>query len=203
MSSTLIPRSLPDDTTSRSAHARLGTVTLFAATLLAFLLPFATVSCGDPVTFTGLELATATVADDTYATDERHFAAEIESNGTIVALLALAAVATGLVLAAFGVRGWGAAALVGLLALLLLPWVAAGSLADFAVHEGYVFSAAALTAVVARRRVAAVRRRRHAGLRAWPAVLAGVPIAALVAVTAVLCIAASTSFEPTVALVAG
>ena len=199
MNSTPIPRSLPDGATSRSADARLGTVTLFGAALLAFLLPFATVSCGDPVTFTGLELATATVADDTSTFAEREFAADVESNGTLVALLALGAVATGLVLAACGVRGWGASAIVGLLALLLLPWVAASGLADFAVHEGYVFSAAALTAVVVRRRVAAVRRRRREGIRAWPAVLAGVPIAALVVVTALLCIAASASFEPTVA----
>jgi hypothetical protein len=203
MTATPIPRSLPDDTTSRSAHARLGTVTLFAAALLAFLLPFATISCGDPVTFTGLELATATVADDTHNFVERDFASEIESNGTVLALLALAAVATGLALAAVGRRGWGASALVGLIALLLLPWVAASGLADFAVHEGYVFAAAALTAVVGRRRVAAVRRRRRHGIRVWPALLAGVPVAALVVVTALLCVAASSSFEPTVALVAG
>ena len=188
MNATPVPRSLPDDTTSRPAEARLGTVTLFAAALLAFLLPFATVSCGDPVTFTGLELATATVADDMHTGTEREFAAEIESNGTALALLVLAASATGLGLAAFGVRGWGASALVGLVALLLLPWVAAAALADFAVHEGYVFSAAALTAVVARRRVAAVRRRRSEGVRVWPAVLAGVPLVALLAITALLCI---------------
>ena len=201
MNATPIPRSVPDATTSRPADARLGTVTLFAAALLAFLLPFGTVSCGDPVTFTGLELATATVADDTHNFIERDFASEIESYGTVLALLALGAVATGLVLAAFGVRGWGAAALVGLLALLLLPWAAASGLADFAVHEGYVVSAAAATALVVRRRVAAVRRRRRESVRVWPAVLAGVPIAALVVVTALLCIAASSSFDPTVALV--
>lgn len=168
--------------------ARLGTVTLFAAALLAFLLPFATVSCGDPVTFTGLELATATVADDTHTTAEREFAAEIQSDGTLLALLALSAAATGLALAALGVRGWGASSLVGLLALLLLPWVAGAAWADFAVHEGYVFSVAALTAVVARRRVAAVRRRRRERIRVWPAVLAGVPLVLFLAVTAVLCV---------------
>jgi hypothetical protein len=188
MNMTLIPRSVPDDATSPGAHARIGTVTLFAAALLAFLLPFATVSCGDPVTFTGLELATATVADDTHTTAEHEFAAEIQSNGTLLAILALAAAAAGLGLVALGVRGWGASALVGLLALLLLPWAAALSLADVAVHEGYVVSVAALATVVARRRAAAVRRRRQDGARVWPAVLAGVPLVVVLAGTAVLCV---------------
>ena len=188
MDTTPVPNVAPGDTTRRRSNARLGAVTLLAAALLAFLLPFATVSCGDPVTFTGLELATATVADDMHSTTEREFAAEIESNGTLLALLALAAVATGFGAAAFGVRGVGVSALVGLLALLLLPWVAGAAWAHFAVHEGYLFSVAALTTVVVRRRVDAVRTRRRRGVRVWPAVLGVVALVALLAVTAWLCI---------------
>ena len=111
---------------------------LFAAALLAFLFPFATVSCGEPVTFTGLELATARVADDAPTADQREFGDEIESNGTVLALIAVVAAAVGLGLAIAQVRGVGLAALVGLLALLLLPWSAATAMADFAVHGGYV-----------------------------------------------------------------
>ena len=162
--------------------------TLFAAALVAFIFPFATVSCGEPVTFTGLELATARIADDAPAADEREFGDEIESNGTVLALIALVAAAVGLGLAVAQVRGVGPVALVGLLALLLLPWSAAAELADFAVHGGYVLAAGALTAVIGIRRVEAVRRRHRNGRRRWPAVLVAVPLVALVGVTAALCI---------------
>ena len=168
--------------------SRLTASTLFAAALLAFLLPFATVSCGEPVTFTGLELATGRVADDAPSAGQREFGDEIESNGTVLALIALVASAVGLVLALAQVRGVGPAAFVGALALLLLPWSAAAALADFAVHGGYVLATGALTAIVAIRRVDAVRRRHRDHRRRWPAVLVAVPVVALVGVTVALCI---------------
>jgi hypothetical protein len=150
-------------------------------------LPFATVSCGEPVTFTGLELATARVADDAPTADRRAFRDEIESNGTVLTLIALVAVTVGLGLAAVQMRGAGLAALVGLLALLRLPWVAAGSLADFVVHDGYVLAVAALTGVLGLGRVSAVARRPAAGRRRWPAVLAGLVLAVPVVATMLLC----------------
>lgn len=161
---------------------------LFAAALLAFLFPFATVSCGEPVTFTGLELATARVADDAPTGDQREFGDEIESNGTALALIALVAAAVGLGLAIAQVRGVGLAALVGLLALLLLPWSAATAMADFAVHGGYVLATGAVAVLVGLRRVEAVRRRHRERRRRWPAVLAAVPLVALIGVTVALCI---------------
>jgi hypothetical protein len=84
------------------------------------------------------------------------------------------------------VRGVGLAALLGLLALLPLPWSAAASLADFAVHGGLATGALAL--LVGLRRVEAARRRHREGRRRWPAVLAAMPLVALVGVTAALCI---------------
>jgi hypothetical protein len=86
------------------------------------------------------------------------------------------------------VRGVGLAALLGLLALLPLPWSAAASLADFAVHGGYVLATGALALLVGLRRVEAARRRHREGRRRWPAVLAAMPLVALVGVTAALCI---------------
>ncbi|MCZ7589334.1 MAG: hypothetical protein M5U27_10880 [Gaiella sp.] len=190
----LIADVVPEPDGLSTGVSRLTTATLFAAALLSFLLPFATVSCGDPVTFTGLELATGTVEDPTHSPTELAFAAEIESYGTVLALVALGAVVVGLVLAAFSMRGSGAAALVALLALMLLPWSAAYGLADFAVYEGYAFALAAAAALVARRRVEAVRRRRREGARILPAVLAGVLLAIPIGVTAALCIAATHSY---------
>ncbi|HEX6724407.1 MAG TPA: hypothetical protein VF073_04115 [Gaiella sp.] len=178
----------PGSARASASQSRLAVSTLFAAALLAFLFPFATVSCGDPVTFTGIELATARVADDTPTADQREFADEIESNGTVLALVALAAIALGLGLAVAQVRGFGLAALVGLGALLLLPWSAAFALADFQVHGGYVLAVGATAGVVSIRRGAAVRRRHREGRRRWPAVLVALPLLALVGVTAALCI---------------
>jgi len=177
------------DRTELSTSSPLLTSTLFAFALLAFLLPFATVSCGAAVTFTGVELATGRVAEDApLVSDEREFAGEVEANGTALALAALVAVALGLALAIAQVRGVGVAALAALLALLLLPWSAAAALADFQVHEGYVLAAAATAGVVGERRLAAVRRRRTEGRRRWPAVLAAFPLVVAVGVTAALCI---------------
>ena len=171
-----------------TSTSRLASSTLFAAALLAFLFPFATVSCGEPVTFTGLELATARVAHDAPTGHEREFGDEIEANGTVLALVALVAAAAGLGLAVTQVRGVGPAAVVGLLALLLLPWSAAAELADFAVRGGYLLATSALTTVVGMRRVEAVRRRHRERRRRWPALLAAVPLVALIGVTAALCI---------------
>ena len=65
-------------------------VALFAAALLAFLLPFGTVSCGEPVTFTGLELATSTVHGDDEALVD-----DIEGQGAFFAILAAISVLAG------------------------------------------------------------------------------------------------------------
>src|SRR5262245_41441829 len=152
-----------DHAVRAESSARLAIPTLFAVALLAFLLPFGTVSCGTPVSFTGVELATAHVAgDDDVVVDG--------ANGTpaVVAAFAAVAAAAGLLLALAGVRGQGTSALTGLLALLLLPWMT--GLAEFRVHEGFVLSVAALASIVAWRSRVLVVRRRAARWRVWPAV---------------------------------
>ena len=157
-------------------------LTLFALALIGFLLPFATVSCDTPVTFTGLELATANVPTD--ADDE--LAQDIEHNGTAVAAIAFAFVLLAVALLAAGIRGWGVAAVAGMIGLLLLPWICIGSLADFELHEGYMLSVGALAGVALLRRVDSFSARRKAGRRVWPAVVLGVLLALPLVATVLL-----------------
>ena len=174
-----------DDTRRSEASrsdTRLRTATLFVAALLGFLLPFGTVSCGTPVTFTGLQLATASVPE----VDDAALAGDIEHNGSAVAAIALACVAVGLALVVAGARGAGPAAVLGMLALLLLPWICMGSLADFELHEGYMLSVGSLAAVALLRRAEAFTARRSAGRRAWPAVVPGVLLVLPLVATALL-----------------
>jgi hypothetical protein len=166
------------------ARSRRLSATLLVAAFVGFLLPFATVSCGTPVTFTGIELATANVPSE--GIDDTEFAGEVESNGTTVAAFALGLVVLALALLLARIPGWGLAALGGLLAVLLLPWIAASAMADFELHEGYVLSAGALAGVQGVRRVDAVRRRRSLGRRVWPAVLTGVMLAIPLVATVLL-----------------
>jgi hypothetical protein len=164
---------------------------LFAAALLAFLLPFGTVSCSEPpITFTGLELATATVHGD-----DEYVVGEIESQGTFVALVAGLAALVGGYLAVAGRKGQGCAASVGIVALLLLPWIGWWAWADFVAHSGYVLATGSLTAVVGIRAAFLLRERRCAGRRIWPAVTGLCLLAALLAVTAAGLIEASASVE--------
>ena len=170
---------------SRSVpRPRMLPATFLVAALLGFMLPFATVSCGTPVTFTGIQLATANVPSE--GIDDTEFAGEVEGNGTTVAALALGFVVLALVLLLARIPGWGVAALTGLVAVLLLPWIAVSAMADFELHEGYLLSAGALAAVQGVRRVDAVKRRRSLGRRVWPAVLAGVLLAIPLVLTVLL-----------------
>ena len=172
----------PANPAEQASRSRPRTAILLAIALLGFLLPFATVSCDTPVTFTGVQLATASVPER----DDAELARDIEQNGTVVAAIALVCVALGFGLVLAGVRGFGAAAVLGLLALLLLPWICIGSLADFELHEGYMLSVGSLAAVAALRRVHSFTARRNAGRRAWPAVILGVLLALPLVATVIL-----------------
>jgi len=141
---------------------------LFAAILVAFALPFATVSCnGPPVHFTGYELAAWSVSETTppaTTDDGKNLKDEIESEVSGFAFLALVAAVAGLALGLLARRGGGIAASVGLCAIVALFAEAFGTLATVEFEAGFV-SAAALFglasvwhAVVAIRRVRARRR---------------------------------------------
>ncbi|HEX2303471.1 MAG TPA: hypothetical protein VHH57_07590 [Gaiella sp.] len=158
---------------------------LLAAAVLAFLLPFGTVSCGTPVTFTGLELATAGVPA---SSDKGHeFASEVESSGSAVALLGLLAAVAGLILAAAAVPGAGVAAIVGLLAVLLLPWIASYQWASYEVHEGWALAVASLAGTCGLSMARARSRRRVVGRRSWQTWVGGLALALPLVLTVVLC----------------
>ena len=168
--------------------SRFISTTVFSAALLAFLLPFGTVSCGSPIKVTGLELATFQVQGD-----DDEFAEEVEGHGSIVALLALVSAAAGFALAAAG-RGWrGVVSVVGLTALLLLPLIAVSELADLWLHEGFVLAVVSFSAAGCLRILERVQRRRADGRRSWPYVFAATPLALASALTVILWLAVDLS----------
>jgi len=159
------------------ALLRHGPTIAFAVVLFAFLLPFGTVSCGEPVRVTGAELATFRVpgagAD---AGGEPNFAQQVEDQGSVLALVALLCAAAGLALAAFGKGWWGLASAAGLGALILLPLNAAASLADVWLDVGFVLAAIGFTTAGCLRALARARRRAAAGKRCWFYALAASPL---------------------------
>lgn len=179
------------ETNAGVARSRGLVATLFAAALLAFLLPFGTVSCSEPpTTFTGLELATGTVHGD-----DEILVGEIVTGGMLFALLGGIAALVGGGIAITGGRGQGSAATVGLVALLLLPWRGWSEMAELEAHSGYVLATGSLAAAVAIRATRLVRNRSAAGRRIWPAATGLCLLALFLAVTAALLVDASASFE--------
>ena len=166
------------------------TGTLFAVALLAFLLPFGTVSCGEPVSFTGAELATASVSGP-----DGEFVREVEGGGTLLAAVAAAAAVVGLALSIAGRGGGLASGATSLIALLLLPWSAVSELADFEVGAGFELAVTALLVIVGVRTAQTIRSRRASGRAVGAIVVALIVLAAFVGVTAALCVDATRSFE--------
>lgn len=97
---------------------------LFVAILVAFALPFGTVSCeGPPVEFTGYELATGRVKQTTppaKTDDGKSLPGEIERQGSAMAFLMLASAVVGLGLGIAGLRGAGFAVVFGLFGTVAL-----------------------------------------------------------------------------------
>lgn len=143
--------------------SRWGSATLFAGIVVAFLLPFATVSCsGEEVTFTGVQLALQQVPDPQTQDEEGSLAEDVEAESSLSALVALASAATGLALGVAGRRGGGIAAAVGLPAMLVLALNAATTLATVELHAGYPLALLAYVAAAAVHARGARRRRRAA-----------------------------------------
>jgi hypothetical protein len=185
-----VARSAAVASSKPAGPTRVVPTVLFAVALLAFLLPFGTVSCGTPVSFTGVELATGTVTgDDATIVDQ------VNSTAPLPALFALLCSASGLALAIAGMRGQGTTAVAGLLALLLLPWLS--GLAELDVHGGYFLAVAALAGVGGWRCRILIRRWRRARLRVWPAWTGLVALMIVACLTLAFCVAASASFGTT------
>jgi hypothetical protein len=118
--------------------------TLFGLAVLAFLLPFATVSCdGAKTSFTAAQLVTYSVPQggvpcDNWSSceDQRDIALQAEAKDSPLAILALAAALIGLALTALGVvKGPGWLGFVGFASVAVMP-VTAG-LAEVQLHVGY------------------------------------------------------------------
>jgi hypothetical protein len=117
--------------------------TLFGLALVAFLLPFATVSCeGARTTFTAAQLVTHRVpdggrpSDDMSSSDCRDISDEVEQPDSWVATGTLLLALAGLVLGIRRIRrGPGWIALGGVVSLVFL-WLS-GGLADVQLHSGY------------------------------------------------------------------
>jgi hypothetical protein len=113
----------------RRPRGRPFRATLFLAAALCFFLPFGTVSCGDPVQVTGIELVTRSVPGAGIEHGEANFEQEVEDQGCVPAALAFGAALAGLALALWGARrGWTLGlSLFGLAALGVLRFFASGA----------------------------------------------------------------------------
>jgi hypothetical protein len=156
-------------TSIRTASARWLSPTLFACIALAFLLPFATVSCdAASTTFTGLQLVTHTVphggnlASDNSADCKTYIGTCVERSASNIATVAIVAALLGLALGLFGLaRGPGWCALAGLGALALLPFRGGIFGPDVYLHAGYDLAFWGFLTVGVIHIVKAVRRRRR------------------------------------------
>lgn len=149
-------------------RARVFSGTAFAGVVLAFLLPFGSVSScssGEEVRFTGIQLATAQVPADETTPGTLH--QDVEGDATVLAFLTLSVAIIGLALAVAGCVGGGMCAGAGVAGLQLILWVGLAAWDDFSLYEGYGYSFLAFATAGLTHLVVAIRARRREGLRSW------------------------------------
>ena len=159
---------------SRRSGTRLLSATAFAGAVLAFALPFGTVSScdGEEVRFTGAELATFTVPPDPASYGTLH--EDVERNAGMPAVFVLLAAAFGLVgaIRAGRPRG-GLCASLGLVAAQLLGMaILFTGTAGGAPEAGFGLVLLSLAVAGVVHLVDAVRARRRDGRRIWGYALA-------------------------------
>ena len=160
---------IPSTAGVRRSRARVLSATAFAGALLAFTLPFGTVSScdGEEVRFTGAELASFSVQPD--PNGDGTLDEEMERNGGVLALAVLLAAAFGLFGAIVSRRPRGGLyATLGLVAAqLLLAAILVTGTAGGAPGTGFGLALLALAVAGIVNLVGACRARRRAGRRAW------------------------------------
>lgn len=169
------------------SRLRLSSATTFVGAMLAFVLPFGSVSSceGEEVRFTGAQLAAFSVPPDEPTTGRLHV--EVESNAGPFAIVVLLVASLGVLFAVRGAAGGGICAAVGLLAMQLLGlYVLLGG----TLLEGFWVALVLLAAAGIVHLAAGVRRRQQSGRRVrgyaiWSVVLALSPSLAVTALIAV------------------
>jgi hypothetical protein len=167
-----------DSVGARRSRTRLLSATAFAGAVLAFALPFGTVSnCdGEEVRFTGAELATFTVPPDPVNDGTLH--EDVERNAGLLAACVLLAAVLGLVLAIVGRARGGLCAALGLVAaqLLVVAVLLTGDGGSTPL-EGHALALLSLAIAGVVHLIGAVRARRRAGRRIWDYALARLALA--------------------------
>lgn len=161
-------------------YRRMTSGTAFACVLLAFLLPFGSVtscSSSEEIRFTGVELATWQVPPDDATRGTLH--EKVEEDAGLLALFTFSMAIIGLALAIAGRVGGGVCAGAGLVGLQLIVWVGVVTWDGFDLYEGYWLSMLAFAIGGTSHLVAAVRARRRAGRRSWTYALRSTVLALL------------------------
>jgi hypothetical protein len=145
-----------------SALQRWFSPALFALAALAFLLPFATVSCdGAETTFTGVQLVTETVPPAGTIASGEFLDDRIENDASKLAMSAFASAVLGFALAALGRKGAGWLAASGLVSSVLLGANAFQPFGPTVVlHSGYWLTLLLFLCAAVLHASRALRRRR-------------------------------------------
>jgi hypothetical protein len=163
-----VPSSPPARGARLGSRLRLLSATTFAGAMLAFALPFGTVSSceGEEVRFTGAQLAAFSVPPDESTSGTLHL--EVENNVGPLAVVVLLVAALGVFCAVRGVSGGGICAAVGLIAMQLLGLaVMLLSASGGMPLEGFWIGLLSLAGAGVAHLVAAVRERQQSGRRVW------------------------------------
>jgi hypothetical protein len=154
--------------------------TAFLTAVLAFGLPFGTVSScdGEQVQFTGVQLATFDVPPDPGQGGTLH--QDVERNGSLPAIAVLVISVLGLGIALAGRRGAGICASLGLVFMQLLAWaILLTSDGGSDLYIGFWLTLVSLAAAAILHLVLLLRERKRLGRSVWRPALGRVTLVLL------------------------